>query len=188
MAWTTPGTATAGEVLTAAFWNSNVRDNTADLRSYQNRYARAKRASTSLTINSTTWANVDTALDLTLNASAGDVIEYCVSGIVGTAAVVNGFDVVTVVSGSPVNSFGLDAAAPTTYAALNSASAWYCQTGVEVTISGSIFRTLAAGDISAGTVTLRLRYVSSAAVNRTLFAVAPAALEVWARNHGPVTT
>jgi hypothetical protein len=27
MAWTTPGTATAGEVLTAAFWNTQVRDN-----------------------------------------------------------------------------------------------------------------------------------------------------------------
>ena len=27
MAWTTPGTATAGEVLTAAFWNLQVRDN-----------------------------------------------------------------------------------------------------------------------------------------------------------------
>jgi hypothetical protein len=27
MAWTTPGTATAGEVLTASFWNTNVRDN-----------------------------------------------------------------------------------------------------------------------------------------------------------------
>ena len=27
MAWTTPGTAVAGSVLTAAFWNTNVRDN-----------------------------------------------------------------------------------------------------------------------------------------------------------------
>lgn len=27
MAWTTPGTAVAGDVLTAAFWNLNVRDN-----------------------------------------------------------------------------------------------------------------------------------------------------------------
>jgi hypothetical protein len=27
MAWTTPGTATAGSVLTAAFWNTQVRDN-----------------------------------------------------------------------------------------------------------------------------------------------------------------
>jgi len=31
MAWTTPGTATAGEVLTAAFWNENVRDNSLEL-------------------------------------------------------------------------------------------------------------------------------------------------------------
>jgi hypothetical protein len=31
MAWTTPGTAVAGDVLTAAFWNSNVRDNISDL-------------------------------------------------------------------------------------------------------------------------------------------------------------
>jgi hypothetical protein len=31
MAWTTPGTATAGEVLTAAFWNENVRDNSNEL-------------------------------------------------------------------------------------------------------------------------------------------------------------
>lgn len=32
MAWTTPGTATAGEVLTAAFWNEQVRDNSAYLK------------------------------------------------------------------------------------------------------------------------------------------------------------
>ena len=31
MAWTTPGTATAGEVLTAAFWNTQVRDNMLEL-------------------------------------------------------------------------------------------------------------------------------------------------------------
>ena len=31
MAWTTPGTATAGSVLTASFWNTNVRDNTQHL-------------------------------------------------------------------------------------------------------------------------------------------------------------
>ena len=31
MAWTTPGTATAGEVLTAAFWNTQVRDNMVEL-------------------------------------------------------------------------------------------------------------------------------------------------------------
>lgn len=35
MAWTTPGTATAGEVLTAAFWNEQVRDNSAAIRNAQ---------------------------------------------------------------------------------------------------------------------------------------------------------
>jgi len=33
MAYTTPGTAVAGDVLTASFWNSNVRDNIAQLNS-----------------------------------------------------------------------------------------------------------------------------------------------------------
>ena len=32
MPWTTPGTATAGSVLTASFWNEQVRDNTQQLR------------------------------------------------------------------------------------------------------------------------------------------------------------
>lgn len=32
MAWTTPGTAVAGAVLTAAFWNEQVRDNMNDMR------------------------------------------------------------------------------------------------------------------------------------------------------------
>jgi len=31
MAWTTPGTATAGQVLTASFWNEQVRDNMLEL-------------------------------------------------------------------------------------------------------------------------------------------------------------
>ena len=31
MAWTTPGTAVAGDVLTAAFWNTQVRDNMIEL-------------------------------------------------------------------------------------------------------------------------------------------------------------
>lgn len=31
MAWTTPGTATAGSVLTASFWNEQVRDNMVEL-------------------------------------------------------------------------------------------------------------------------------------------------------------
>jgi len=47
MAWTTPGTAVAGEVLTAARWNSDVRDNTADL-------------DTRVTSNGLTWISTTT--------------------------------------------------------------------------------------------------------------------------------
>jgi len=161
-----------------------------DLRSYQNRYAAAKRASTSITLNSTTWANVDTGLDLTLNASTGDVIEYVPSmfGPNGYNVAV-AFDVATIVSGSVVNVFSTDGAANNTY---NGISGWYWTNSsiinIYATVSGSAFYTLQAGDISSGTVTLRLRYKSDSATNRVLYATVDNLLKVWARNHGPVTT
>ena len=34
MPWTTPGTATAGSVLTASFWNEQVRDNMVELNAF----------------------------------------------------------------------------------------------------------------------------------------------------------
>ena len=51
MAWTTPGTAVAGEVLEAAFWNEQVRDNQSFL--YTPPMVQCKRA-TSLTYTSAT--------------------------------------------------------------------------------------------------------------------------------------
>jgi hypothetical protein len=36
MAWTTPGTAVAGTLLTSSFWNEQVRDNLANLRALAN--------------------------------------------------------------------------------------------------------------------------------------------------------
>ena len=50
MAWTTPGTATAGEVLTAAFWNTNVRDN---LNALGNIFGAATTYTPSLTASTT---------------------------------------------------------------------------------------------------------------------------------------
>ena len=186
MAYVTPGTVAAGDVATAAAWNVLVA-NDVDFRSYSNRYARAKRTSGQITLNSTTWANVDTGLDLTLNASTGDVIEYAISGVLSNMAVENYFDVVTIVSSSPVNSFGNDGTPgnpPTNYGI----QAWLAPASTIATISGSAFRTLVAGDISSSTVLLRLRYASGSATNRTLNAIASQPWEVWARNHGPVTT
>jgi hypothetical protein len=173
----------------AAFWNEQVRDNTSDLRSYQNRYARAKRTSGNITLGATVnvWSNVDTGMDLTLNASDGDVIEYAVSGLLGNQGVEAFFDVVTVVSGSPVNSFGFGttpANPPTSYGVVG----WFHVASAQSGFIGSAFRTLVAGDISGGTVTLRLRHAPTANAARTLNAASSTPFEVWARNHGPVTT
>jgi hypothetical protein len=190
MAWTNLGTVAPGDVLrassgTAAY--NNVIGNLSDLRSYQNRYAQAKRTSGNITLNSTGWANVDTGLDLTLNAASGDVVEVAISANIQNQAVEAYFDVVTVVAGSPVNSFGRDnspANPPTSYGIMG----WLCGPSVAARLTGGFFRTLAAGDISAGTVTLRLRYATQTATNRTLDAGTANALHWWARNHGPVTT
>lgn len=57
MAWTTPGTAVAGDVLTAAFWNSNVRDNLAVLRAISNVQS-ATSTDASYTQASTTYSDV----------------------------------------------------------------------------------------------------------------------------------
>jgi hypothetical protein len=141
-----------------------------------------------LTLNSNvTWANVETSLDLTLNAATGDVIEYAISAFANSAATDIYLDVVSIVSGSPVNSWGFattPANPPTSYGI----QAFLAPSSTSPAISGSFFRTLVAGDISAGTVVMRLRYATGGAVNRVLNANAAQPLEVWARNHGPVTT
>jgi hypothetical protein len=190
MAWTTPSTATAGSTaLTAAFWNAEVRDRFNTVRSYQNRYARAKRTSGSLTVSSATWVDLDTGLDLVLNASTGDVIEVAVSGVWGVENIPGRLDVVSVVSNSPVNSFGRDAAPDNNHIGIGGWSNIAGLPNFEESISGSFFRTLVSGDISSGTVTLRLRRRTlSPASNKTIYATSELPFEWWARNHGPVTT
>jgi hypothetical protein len=186
MTWTTPGTAVPGQVLTSTFWNAEVRDRFDIVRSYQNRYARAKLAgASSLTNNTTTWADFDNSLDLVLAASTGDVIEVAISGRWQSDATLGYLDVVSVVSGSPVNSFGLDGAPSNSHGGI---TGWEGEGGVIMPISGSFFRTLVAGDISSGNVTLRLRRRNASASNKTIFTLTNTPFEWWARNHGPVTT
>lgn len=69
MPWTTPGTAVAGDVLTAAFWNSNVRDNLNTLRALAN-------------VNQTALTN---AFTQTITTTYADVTGFSVS-ITPTAA------------------------------------------------------------------------------------------------------
>lgn len=141
-------------------------------------YIEASRTAGDLSLTSTAIADIDTGLDLVLPAVAGDVIEYGISGLLDVAAQEVAFEVFTVVAGAPVNSFGPGLASPKL-----GVSGWYAGTdGAYHDVTGSTSRTLVAGDISAGTVTMRLRYVKASATARTLYANANIPLKVWAKN------
>lgn len=146
----------------------------------------ARRTSGDLTLNSTTWANVDTGLDMTIAGQVGDVLAYTISGRVDVETVAGFFDVVTVVSAAAVNSFAERAAAPGAVGAI--VPAWRTDSTAErQTLSGPApFYTLVAGDITAaGLVTVRLRYATGTAANLTLKAVAGTPLDVAVQNLGP---
>ena len=90
MAWTTPGTATAGEVLTAAFWNEQVRDNTDALYQSIRRLAYVTRTSdyTASTDSIATAADVFSS-DLTITADGTSAYLfrlYIPSALVGSSA------------------------------------------------------------------------------------------------------
>jgi hypothetical protein len=150
-------------------------------------FAQAKRTSSDVAINSTTFANVDTALDLVMTASAGDVIECEVvanasKDTSGTTYLV--FDFHTIVGGSPVNSVTSETTAGT--GLTNSFPGWGSgvmpQNTTRTVFSGTKRYALVSGDISGGTVTLRLRAFCGAA--STIKASDPM-LYVRAKNLGP---
>lgn len=123
-------------------------------------FAKAQRASTDITVNSTTFVNVDTALDLVMTASTGDVIEYYLA-LKATCATSSYavFDVHTIVGGSPVNSMTSGSAAGT---GLTTGHPSWVRSTVAAGPAGTYIAghrryALQAGDISSGTVTLRLR-------------------------------
>lgn len=182
MAWTTVPTFTSGQILTAVQMNGLG----SDLNELRGDYMRAKRTSGNLSLaSSLVWANLDTGLDLTLAADSGDVIEVCLSCWWSNEANEQYLDVVTLVSGSPVNSFGYDAA-PANPSTSYGISGWAIPASRFEPRSATAWRKLAAGDVSGGNVVLRLRYASQNATARTLYATAAQPLEFWARNHGPV--
>lgn len=145
----------------------------------------AARTGGDLSLNSTNWANVDTGLDLVLAAAAGDDIEVTLNCLLGGETNDVYLDVVSVVSGSPVNSFGA-AAAVTTAPPAYGIAGWYS--------IGNAFRnpgpphiyTVQAGDLATdGTITLRLRYATSTAAAHTMYATANRRLCFSAKNLGP---
>lgn len=143
------------------------------------------RTAGNLTLNSTAWADLPTigsTWDITLAAEAGDVIECGISAVWGAEAVYGSLDVVSMVSSSPVNAWGGSATSGSTGSGVG---AWQGPTGINDGSGGPVMRTLVSGDISAGTVTVRLRYRTNTAANKTLFGSVDNGFQFYAKNRGP---
>lgn len=139
--------------------------------------AKAIRSTGDITLNTTGWQNVDTALDLTLvGAQVGDEIEYLPSFLVQAPNNALAFDACTLVGGTPVNYFGTAGGAPD-----NGLLAWYAVGNVAVSVGGSGLYTVQAGDISGGNVTVRLRVRPANTTSRAISASAATPLRVAAK-------
>lgn len=125
------------------------------------------------TLLATSYTAVDTggAFDITIAASAGDILELTLSAILGSDGQSTpnnvAFTARTRVASADVNTIsGASASVP----------GWFAPdvvTGKVAVISGSAFYTVVSGDISSGNVTLRLYYktdVATAGFGRTMFA------------------
>lgn len=141
---------------------------------------RKTRTTGHITLNTVGPTDVDTGLDLTLDAAAGDVVEYGISGLVSAAAQFVAFDVYTIVGGVPVNSIGPGLGGGTFTP--GGVQAWYCTSvASEINLSGTHPRVLVGGDIANSTVTLRLRYIKLNTTARVLYANADNPLTVFAQ-------
>lgn len=129
----------------------------------------------------TTPAAVDTALDLTLSGChVGDLIEYTVRGVWNNEGSSAKLDVVTMVGTTPTTSFASRGAVPSAAA---SAGLFYGQINVYSALTGVGHYTLTAGDISDGSVTLRL-YGWGTTATKSILANTEYPLDVYAVNKG----
>jgi len=138
------------------------------------------RTAGSLTLNSTSWANVPSVSQLTLTGVAvGDIIEVGLSAVWDVQAVEAVLDVATWVSSAAVNAIsGAGGASGQGIVAWRSA---YVTTNIGV-VGGGYLYTLVSGDISGGNVVLQLRYRTLTAANKTLYASTDLPLHFYAKN------
>ena len=73
MPWTTPGTAVAGDVLTAAFWNLNVRDNLNAIYTAGTNVVMGTD-STATTISSTTLTDTGLSIAITPSSASSKIL------------------------------------------------------------------------------------------------------------------
>jgi hypothetical protein len=122
---------------------------------------RTVRTAGNLTLGSTTWADVDTALDLVFTASIGDWLEVCLSCNV-TAEANNRlyFEAFTRVSGADVHAVSSGASAGGTN---NGPATWTMPANYMGSLGGPILYQVQSGDASGGNVTVRLKYATDTA-------------------------
>ncbi len=138
-----------------------------------------------LTTSSTTYVDMGIA-DIVLAAQVDDVIEFGIAMNVYNSNTDSATMVepVIVAAGAAVNATPLN-----TFSGGLTDGTWRQQSGVSfmVQMMGSFMYTVAAGDISSGTITLRLRWrVSSATATMDATATNRRA-HVWAKNLGLAT-
>lgn len=129
--------------------------------------ASVRRATGSgMAVNSTTWTDLNTALDLTLAAATGDWVTAEPMGAWSTTGATFGaMDIVTVVAGSPVTSFATGGAPSNTSFGTY---AWGGPTSTFAPFGGALRYQLQSGDISGGNVTLRIRVRTDAAIAKSI--------------------
>lgn len=140
------------------------------------------RGAGNLTLNSTAWVvlpTIGTTFDITLVAQTGDVVECGVNGVWGAENVQGNLDAVSIVSAAVVSYWGGDGTSA------SGTGAWSGYNSINAPIGGSVMRTLISGDVTAGSVTVRLLYRTSTAANKTLFANTGNSFQFWAKNLGP---
>lgn len=128
----------------------------------------AKRSSGNITVSSTTWVDVDNALDLTVDAASGDSLLVVVNGLWNAEATEGHLNAATVVAGSPVNLIE-----PTSTTGVGG---WWGRSGLVANIGAGFTYTVQAGDVASGQVTLRLR-ARQVGGNKILFADSTHALQ-----------
>ena len=172
MAWTTPGTATAGEVLTAAFWNEQVRDNMTSIKSGVKNVFDKKTHTADVTVTYPTSAEVTTSLACTVAASVNDILIAGFSTLPATGTNIAHFNLMTKVGSTLTNRLQAPATfEPYLIAAANT-----------FMVTGSTCYKVVSGDISGGNVVVTL-VVNTAGASRKVVDGAVGAT-VWVMNIG----
>lgn len=141
----------------------------------RNDFGVATRSAGTISVTSTTFVDLDSSnLDVVLDATSGDWVELQMSGAWSSEAVTGFLTVATIVSAAVVSRVG----------GTNGVAAWFGDGSVVTRIGGGVLLQLVAGDISAGTVTLRPQVAIGSAGTKSFFAGTGTPFQFSAKNLG----